>query len=400
MAQPLFASALSTSPSMEAATAEAAADLVAGLGGAPELVLGFASAHHAPSLDDLPSRLLGETGAGRLVGCSAGAVVSGSEEIEAGPALALLGIRSSGLHVRITPLKALRDDSPEGFRVEPQLELPEDEDLILLTDPFSFPTEPWLKAQDPILSDRQVVGGLASGGGGPHEHALWVDDQRLSGGGIALGLGGDVQVLSAVSQGCRPVGEPLVVTDCRGNAILGLRGKPAIPTLLELLGSLPERDRDLFRRGPHVGLAVDPTRSQFAASDLLVRNVLGLLPGEDGIGIGDHGIRRGMTIQFMLRDAASASDELNGILAERRTLWGAEGGAGAAALLFTCGGRGSHLFRAPSHDARALQEHLGPDLPVAGFFANGEIGPVSGRPHLHGFTASIGYLAARGTMQP
>lgn len=395
MSQPRFASAVSSDPSADVAIERCAAVLGDELGAEPDLVLAFVSAQHAPDYDGLGDRLRRATGARRLVGTSAGAVVRDDRELEDGPGIALLGVRAAGIEVRTTTMEARRDAGEAGFRVEPELELRAEEGVVLFADPYTFPAEPWLREQGEKLVGRAVVGGLASGGSGPREHALWVDDLRIDHGAIALAIGGDVELRTAVSQGCRPIGEPLVVTECRGNAVLKLRGKPAVPTLFEVLGDLPERDRELFRRGPHVGLAVDPSLSKFTASDLLVRNVIGLLPKEEGIAVGDPTIRRGMTLQFMLRDAASASDELARLLGERRGDWDARGGPDAGALLFTCGGRGTNLFRALHHDARAVQEHLGPALPLAGFFANGEIGPVGGQPHLHGFTASLGYLTAR-----
>ncbi len=60
----------------------------------------------------------------------------------------------------------------------------------------------------------------------------------------------------------------------------------------------------------------------------------------------------------------------------------------SGALLFSCNGRGTRLFEEPDHDVGVLRDRFGP-IPVAGFFAMGEIGPVGGQNFVHGYTASV-----------
>lgn len=388
-----FASALSTDSSSRVALERCAAILLDDLGGPPDVAFLFASAHHAHDFEGLGSRVRRATGARHLAGCSTAAVLGGEREVEDRAGLSLLGWRGGNSRIAATALEPRRTE--DGFEIRPALRAEREEGVLLFADPYSFPMQPYLRHVAEDLGGASVAGGLASGGSGPGLHALWLDDATIDRGAIAVTLGGDLDVRTVVSQGCRPIGEPLVVTAAKGNAIQKLGGRPAVRTLFEILEALEERDRELFRRGPHVGLAIDPTKSRFAPSDLLVRNIVGLLPKTDAVAIGDDSLRPGMTVQFMLRDAASASDELERILGERRQEWGEAGAREAGALLFTCGGRGSNLFRTMNHDVRAVQSHLGPDLPLAGFFANGEVGTVAGRPFLHGFTASLVYLRER-----
>ena len=364
MATPRFASALATDADFTTAVEHCATEVVDALEGAPDLALVFASPHHSQRFDELGRRVREATGAAQLVGCSGASIVAAEREIEGRPALSVLGVRAPKAEVRAVGLEARR--AGDGFRIVPELEVGPGRAAILLVDPFTFPIQPYLAGLGQRFPGAEVVGGMASGGRAPGEHALWLGDETHDHGAVALLVGGGLEVRSAVSQGCRPVGDPLVVTACDGNAILKLRGRPATKVLIELLEALPERDRELFRRGPHVGLAMDATKSRFTASDLLVRNVIGLLPKDDGIAVGDDSVRVGMTVQFMLRDAASASDELAHVLSDRARAWGPHGAAEAGALLFTCGGRGSHLFGTRDHDARAIEEHLGPRLPLAG----------------------------------
>lgn len=388
--------ALSTEPEAAAAEREAVDALLAGLDGPPDLLLCFCTHHHARALEGLGARLAAATGARHLAGCTGVDVAGGAQEAEGGPGLALWGARLGNTAVHVEHLSARAGQGGTvDFDGAPRIEAPHRAGVVLLADPFSFPAHLFLPELAAELPDVPVVGGLASGGQGPRQNLLWRDGECLDHGALAITLEGDVVLDPLVSQGCRPIGEPLVVTGCRGPAIETLRGTRADEVLFETLGELPERERSLFERGAHIGLAVDATRSHFAAEDLLVRNLHGIDPERGAVVVGDDSLRPGMTVQFMVRDAASASDELHRLLGARATP-GAGASQAAGALLFTCGGRGTRLFGVPHHDAGAIQQHLGPDLPLAGFFCAGEIGPVGGRPYLHGFTASVGLLRARG----
>ena len=188
----------------------------------------------------------------------------------------------------------------------------------------------------------------------------------------------DTTVRTVVSQGCRPVGQPYVITRGEGNRIEELAGKAAIERVQDCAAQASEEDRALMRAGLHVGVVVDENRADFERGDFLVRNVLGGDQATGSVVVGGD-IMVGQTVQFHVRDAAAADEDLREMLS---------GEEAAAALLFTCNGRGRQLFGVADHDAGLLDQLLGP-LPVAGAFCAGEVGPVGGRNFLHGFTASI-----------
>jgi small ligand-binding sensory domain FIST len=393
-----FASSLSTDPDAAVAEQRTVAALMDGLGGRPDLVLAFTTHHYAAALDGLGRRLREATGTHHLAGCTGLSIVGGAREVEGKACLSLWGARlGQGTQISIEHLTAHGQAGAEVvFEGAPRIERPHRAGLVLLADPFTFPAQLYLNQLARDLPGVPIVGGLASGGQGPRQNLLWRNDECLDHGALALTIEGDVALQTAVSQGCRPVGEPLVITSCEGPVIKKLRGKPADRVLFEVLSELPKRDKELFKRGAQVGLAIDATKSTFDAEDLLVRNLRGIQPQENAIVVGDDAIRVGMTVQFMVRDGASATDDLTQVLEARAEAWGPHDPGAAGALLFTCAGRGAGLFRSLNHDASAIQEHLGPDLPLAGFFAAGEIGPVGGRPFVHGFTASVALLGARG----
>jgi small ligand-binding sensory domain FIST len=144
-----------------------------------------------------------------------------------------------------------------------------------------------------------------------------------------------------------------------------------------------------------VGLAIDPTRTRFERGDFLVRGIMGLNQRDRAIAVADF-VRRGQTVQLLVRDAESAGEDLRCLIASR------SGGAlrpeersAAGALIFSCNGRGSRMFSVPDHDVGCVREGLAADLPLAGFFAAGEIGPIGRRNFLHGFTASVALFRQR-----
>jgi small ligand-binding sensory domain FIST len=219
---------------------------------------------------------------------------------------------------------------------------------------------------------------MASAATGTGGNRLVADERVLDRGAVGLLLGPDAGVETVVAQGCRPVGRPFVVTAVDGQHVVTLGGRPALERLEELARSMSEAERELLPRGLHVGLVVDERRSEFGPGDFLVRNVVGAREEDGAIAVGAT-VEVGQTLQFQIRDAAAADADLRAALA---------GHSAAAALLFTCTGRGRRLFGVPDHDARVVRDAFGP-VPVAGGFCAGEIGPVGGHNHVHGFTASL-----------
>lgn len=389
-AQGACASALSTEPNLDAAVAEVADAFDGFAAGPPDLVVAFATHHHGGELPRLAAELVEATGAGALAGCTGAWVLGRGREEEASAGLSALAAWLPDTEVTITRILPPAEGGPETLEFE--VEDPDRAGVLLMADPFSFPTTAWLAEFQRGNAGVPLVGGLASGGIAPGQNVLYAGAESGNSGAVAVTLTGATRIVPAVSQGCRPVGPPLVATKVDGHFVLELRGQPAAKVMFEVLEALDEDERALFQRGAFVGRAVDPSKSTFQPGDLLVRNVMGVDPRRHALAIADDGIRTGTTLQLMVRDGASAAAELDSVL----ELAGLEsGGAAFGALTFTCGGRGRGMFGAPHQDALAIERRFGPGFPLAGFSANGEIGPVGGRPHLHGFTASTALFAPR-----
>jgi small ligand-binding sensory domain FIST len=363
--------------------AEAAARAELGLGGAPaDVVVVFAGAPNLAHADEGMTAVADRLHPRAAIGCGAQGVVGEAREVELGG----VAVWAASLGAGSAEAFALETSEEAGaLAVTGVPDLDHADALILLVDPFSFPVEPLLATLAQAHPGLPVVGGLASARA--DAGMLLGDDGPVTAGAVGLALHG-VRVAACVSQGARPIGPEMAITAGEGNVIHELAGKPAVARLQQAVGELSRADRDLAVRGLLLGLVVDPNKPEYERGDFLVRGLLSADSESGAITIGER-IRVGQAVQLQVRDAASADEDLAAAL----TRGMAElGGPPAGALLFTCNGRGSHMFPTPDHDARLVQERTG--APAAGFFCAGEIGPVGERNFVHGFTATLALLAS------
>jgi len=379
-----FASAISRKTDTEAAVRDLADAIRSQIGRAPlDLGLVFFSAHHAEKSRLVASMLREELHIEVCLGCSGEGVIAGGEELETAAALTLWV--ASLPQVRVTPLRLsfspVQDQVQMAGWPEPSAEA---STFILLADPFTTPIHDVLSVMADRYPNGQAIGGLAGGGHGAGENRLIRNIEVFDGGLIGVQLSGPLTIRTVISQGCRPIGERFMVTRSDRNLIYELSGKPALERLQDAFESLEAPQRQDAHRALHIGIVIDEHRSQFERGDFLVRNLVGADQQAGAIAIGDV-VQEGQTIQFHLRDAKSASEDLHVLLAADRAK---HQNQPLGALIFSCCGRGEGLFGRAHHDSRVLQERIG-RIPVAGFFAQGEIGPVGGRNFLHGYTASV-----------
>lgn len=379
-----FATALSRKTDTEAAVRDLADSIRMQIGTAPiDLAVVFFSAHHTAQASLISAMLQRELQAQVCLGCSGEGVIAGPEEIETAAALTIWVACLP--EVRLTPLQLSVSQLQDQIRMpgwpEPGLE---DSTFLLLADPFSTPMQEVLSLMTDRYPHGKVVGGLAGGGQDSGENRLLLNDRIFDGGVVGVQLTGPIAVRAVTSQGCRPIGERFVVTRAEGNLIYELGGVSALKRLQDVFESLGGSQRRDAHRALHLGIVIDEHKSHFERGDFLVRNLIGADQQDGAVAIGDV-VQEGQTVQFHLRDAKSASDDLHVLLATDRTK---HQNPPLGALLFSCCGRGEGLFGRPHHDSEVVQERLGP-IPTAGFFAQGEIGPVGERNFLHGYTASV-----------
>jgi small ligand-binding sensory domain FIST len=348
----------------------------------PSFAVLFASAHFLGSAQALVAAVAEETGSVPLIGCVAEAVAGGAREVESEPAVSLWLAADLG-PVETFAMEFVRTSSGRafgGYRFGPD---PAGVHLMIC-DPFTFPVTDLLAHLNGQVPGAVIMGGMASGGLELQQSRLFLDDRVLPGGAVGAHLP-QAEVHPLVAQGCRPVGAPYTITRANGHLIPELGGRPPLVRLQELAAALPGREQELLAAGVQLGVVINEYQAEPGQGDFLIRGIAGVDPGSGAVAVGDE-VEVGQSVQFHVRDAQSADEDLRRTL--EREAAALDGRRAAGALLFTCNGRGSRLFSEPDHDAGLLAKMLG-EIPVAGFFCAGELGPVSGQNFLHAYTASI-----------
>ncbi len=363
----------------------AAEEMRAELGAAPTLALAFLSAGYTPHLAEFQEVVAVHGHAAVLCGCTGSGLIGTAREAEMTEGFSLLFLHLPEARVRAVSLTQADVETSEGdaFWREKAGHAPDA--WLTLANPFRFDADTWLREWNSAFPGTPVLGGLAGGPQGEEDVTVFGPAIGDTSDALAIALDG-VRIETVVSQGCRPIGEPLPITRADEHLLFELGSRPAYQVLEQAFNTLGDADKQRARGNLFAGLAVDEYKEQFGRGDFLVRNILGADPATGAVVVGALP-RTGQTMQYQLRDAASADEELKTLLAPLA----ARGEKPVASLLFCCNGRGKNLFGAPDHDAKALVNALGA-APSAGFFCNGEIGPVGGSNFLHGYTASIGLI--------
>ena len=361
--------------------------------GPPSLGLLFASSAWIDQAPELLDLLRIHAHLPVLVGCTSGGLVAGDRELPAagGFVLALFHLPGARLRALHVPATALARNAGAGDLHRATQDLGKVNGWLIFAEPFHLRGDSWLPAWQDELPGAVFLGGLASPGHQSERAAVFVNGQCHADGAAVLALAGDVALEPVVSQGCTPVGHAWTVTRSERNLLLRLGNRPAYEVLAETLREMPDEVRARARGNLFVGLAATEYRDELRRGDFLVRQLLAADPKSGALAVGAQP-RAGQTVQFHLRDAASAAADLDLQLQDAVTRLGDRAIYGGCLAL--CLGRGQALFGREHHDAISVQQALGP-LPVAGFFANGEIGPVGNRSHLHGFTASLALFTAK-----
>ncbi|MEM9252446.1 MAG: FIST N-terminal domain-containing protein [Planctomycetota bacterium] len=376
--------------------------------GGVDLAVVWATLDHADELGAICEQVAEGTSAKHVVGATWQGVVAGQRVVESGPGLSVwaLGMGAGQVAAFKQPGGGAWPIGDEGADQLRRLvgggakwggdgDEPGGEAMVcLLADPFTTPMVKLLPAMDRALPGVPVVGGLLSGTQRPGQHRLWADGDLLTGGAVGFTLGDSprrpehhLDISTTVSQGCRPIGEPMVITKSKRHIVQELGGRNALIVVRELADALGDDEARLVRtQGLHVGRVVDEYKDRFGPGDFLIRGLVGLDSTAGYIAIGDPMVKVGQTIQFQVRDRSAAESDLELMLDTQRMH-----GPAAGALVFTCNGRGTRLFDSGDHDAERIADALSGAV-LGGALAAGEIGPVGGESHVHGHAVSIAAL--------
>ncbi|NEQ20764.1 MAG: hypothetical protein F6K28_16325 [Microcoleus sp. SIO2G3] len=409
-----WANALSTRPSLEAAVAEVVDRVQQSLTATPDFGLVFISSAYASEYSRVMPLLQEQLSVPVLIGCGGAGIVGmnsqgEAQELEGEPALSLSVAYLPGVNVHAfyIPANNLPDmDSPPSAWVDLVGVPPEEEpQFILLADPFSSGVNDLLQGLDFAYPGSNKVGGLASASAMGAQSGLFCNYKLYREGTVGIALSGNIVLETIVAQGCRPIGQTYQVTSCERNILLELAvqdrfemtseansSRPPLEVLRDVIQGLSESDRELAQHSLFVGVARDEFKQQLGHGDFLIRNLLGVDPRVGAIAIGDR-VRPGQRIQFHLRDARTSEEDLELLLQhyqkEDRYTPGAAG-----ALMFSCLGRGERLYGKPDFDSQLFRRYLN-NIQLAGFFCNGEIGPVGGTTFLHGYTSVFGICRSK-----
>jgi small ligand-binding sensory domain FIST len=381
-----WASALSSKERTDDAIVEAAATVRRGLAGASaDLAVVFASPHHLDAATRVPALVEAELPGSLLVGCTGSGIIGAGREVEGATALSLTAASLPG--VRLTPFHLDQRELPESADAEEWRETIEVDPqasphFLLLADPMTIDAQALVAGLDAAYPRASKFGGLASGGPVPGANRLFLRARTWRGGAVGVALAGNLTVETIVAQGCRAIGKPMIATRCHGNVLLEVDGRPPLVVLRELFPTLPQRDQELLRHSLFIGVEMRDS-VEYREGELLVRNLVGMDAESGALAVG-AALHPMQVVQFLLRDARTAEEDLTRLL-ERST---ARAQKPSGALLFSCLGRGQHLFGRPDHDTDLFREKVGA-VPLGGFFCNGEIGPVGGATFLHGYTSAF-----------
>ena len=386
-----WSSAVSDSPSFKEAVTQASEQILANLDGKhPDLAVVFISSHHMPSYVVAPELLAETLGAKVLIGCSAAGVIGGGQEVERRPGIAisaaiLPGVELSPFHLNQDELPS-PDAGPEEWQSLLGIRAEDCPAIMLLPDPFTLRSDHLLAGLDFAYPSTVKIGGLASGGGQPGANALFINDRSVRSGAVGVAFSGDLEVETIVAQGCRPIGEPLVVTESEINVISKLGDQTPLEVLRDLFETAETREKRLIRRSLQIGIIMDRLAQNSSEGEFLIRNVLGADEEDGTLAVGEL-VQEGQVVQFFVRDAQAADEDLRLMLEEYIDNLD-EGDIPASALLFSCIGRGQYLYGSPDHDTSVFTDIVA-DIPITGFFSNGEIGPLGDQTFLHGYSASF-----------
>jgi len=367
-----FGAAVSEHPLLTHATGEVVGQVLDQVGEAPDIAILFATGPTTGALEDVCDAVRSILAPTTFLACTAVSIIGNQREVENVPAISLWAGRIDDA----TAVRLVADRQGDGWAISGFPAGIERGTLVLLADPFSVPVDGLLHHLHQIAPDLVVVGGLASASGVPMGNRVALNGELVANGAVGV-IVPEGATRTIVSQGCRPLGDPFTVTRVQHNLIGELGGRPALERLEEIMGAADEGTRALAKQGLHIGIVVNEQAVDFGRGDFLIRAVVGVDRDTGAVAVGDH-VQLGQTVQFQIRDAASADEDLSKLL---------EGKSAAGALLFTCNGRGTNMFAEADHDAALIHEAL--HAPLAGMFCAGEIGPVGSRNYLHGFTASI-----------
>jgi small ligand-binding sensory domain FIST len=293
-----------------------------------------------------------------------------------------VGVCATGVEYLDAPAMAvmLGEFDPADFSMLPVMRMPQDIEAqptdayfaIIHGDPANNRIQQLIEVLSAHVSSGFVVGGLSSSQG----ETAQISDGVVSGGLSGVLFSERVKLATRLTQGISPLGPRHRITSANKNIVGSLDHRPALEVMKDEIGEVLARDLRRAAGYIFVGLPVRGSDT----GDYLVRNILGVDPQNLLVAIGEH-VGPGDELLFCRRDQQTAEDDLLRMLDAIKAQLGAPIRGG---VYYSCLGRGQHMFGAPNRELGLIRDALG-EVPLVGFFANGEIS----HNRLYGYTGVL-----------
>ncbi len=351
-----------------------------------DVVLVFATTPHGPGFTRVTRTVAELCGTRQVVGCSAAGVLADGQDIEGGPAVAVLALAGDVVARRFFVPLARGESERVADDIARSVGAVGDGErlLILFADPYHLEAEPLFAALERRLPGVPVIGGGASEDGSVGQVSVFCGDTAESGAVAGVLLTGGIRATVGVTHAVRRLSAVRTVTRAHGNWVLALDGRPAYEAFA---AAVPRPLLEDVRRALGVVLAGFPV----GGNEYVSRHLAGIDTERGAVAVAAP-IAEGDEMFFGVRDPVGAREDLQRMLARQAGAW--ESCAPAAALYVNCVGRGRSFYGVPGLDGAYIGRQLG-GLPVAGFFSGAEFAPGAGAARLHQYTGVLTMFGAQ-----
>tara|TARA_Y100000590_G_C15678156_1_gene998784 strand:- start:511 stop:1698 length:1188 start_codon:yes stop_codon:yes gene_type:complete len=357
------------------------------------LCIVFVSSHHKNNYHLIPKIIMKKINPDILIGCSGTGVIGNGIELEDQPgiSIAYAELKNETIKPFYLETKDLPDSDAPPNTWEQKLNIPIEKcnAILLLSDPFTFNTDQLLSGLDYAYPNAIKSGGLISGGKKNGDNAIFLNNKIYNSGAVGISFSGNTKFEILVSKGCKPIGNPMVVTKCEDNVIMELdNNKKPLDIIEDLYKKNDYRNKYLIRNSLQMGIIMDRIGSISPKENYLIRNILGASEIDGCIEVGEF-INEGQIVQFHVKDSETANEELNQLIKNRNS--DIKNNPPESVLMFSCLARGNYLFNEYNHETNIVKKII-KNIPITGFFSNGEINQIGDQTFLNGYTSSFTIL--------
>jgi small ligand-binding sensory domain FIST len=352
-----------------------------------DVVLAFFSAHHAERGDQLAEAMAEQFPGAVCIGCNAAGVVGAGTETGDEISVSLTAGVLPGVEVRPIRFESDVHDRPDfDWSEEIGHQFEQTPHFLILSEPHSFETQALLAALDRGFPESEKFGGLVSGATEETGNKLLLDGEIFSGGAVGLAFSGDLRIDTIVAQSCRPVGDPMIVTDHTHNVVHRFdKGNP-MKVFRKLVYGLEGEERELAQHAMFVGIGVESKLGEYHPGDFVIRNIVGFNPKSGDLAVAAP-IEDLEVLQFHLMDPRTSANEFERAMQDFASEFGDDNQT-RGALLFSCVSRGESKYGGANHESELVRRYFG-QMPIGGFFSDGEIAQVGQKTCLHGYASAV-----------